>query len=210
MNERIEQLINNNRRWAKKFAQNNPGIFNKLAEQQKPDYLWIGCSDSRVPANTIIGLQPGEVFVHRNVANLVNHSDLNVLTVLEFAVKILGITDIILCGHYGCSGVAAALDHEDHGIIDEWICSIKDTHRLNQIALDKITDNKEKVDRLCELNVVEQVRNICRTSTVQNAWSKGQKLAVHGLIYGIEDGLIKDLDISARSVNEIDTIEIPK
>ncbi len=206
MNERIEQLIENNRQWAAQFEQANPGIFNKLSKQQNPDYLWIGCSDSRVPANTIIGLLPGEVFVHRNVGNLVNHSDLNVLSVLEFAVKILKVKDIILCGHYDCGGVKAALEQKEHGIVDNWLRSIKDIYRTNYKAFQKLPNQQQKVDLLCELNVIEQVRNICHTSIIQNAWSKGQELAIHGVIYGIENGLIKDLNVSTRSIDEIDSI----
>ena len=206
MNERIEQLIENNRQWAAQFEQANPGIFNKLSKQQNPDYLWIGCSDSRVPANTIIGLLPGEVFVHRNVGNLVNHSDLNVLSVLEFAVKILKVKDIILCGHYDCGGVKAALEQKEHGIVDNWLRSIKDIYRTNYKAFQKLPNQQQKVDLLCELNVIEQVRNICHTSIIQNAWSRGQELAIHGVIYGIENGLIKDLNVSTRSIDEIDSI----
>jgi len=199
-----ELLIENNRIWAEKFEKANPGIFKKLAKQQKPDYLWIGCSDSRVPANTIVGLQPGEVFVHRNVGNLVYHSDLNILTVLEYAVKILGVKNIILCGHYGCGGVKAAMEQQEHGIVDNWIKSIKDIYRANLSSFDGISEEKQKLDHLCELNVVKQVQNICHTSIVQNAWATGQELAVHGFIYGIENGLIKDLEVSTRSIDELD------
>jgi len=206
MSEKIAQLIENNRQWAARFEKNNPGIFNKLAKQQNPGYLWIGCSDSRVPANTIVGLQPGEIFVHRNVANLVNHSDLNVLSVLEYAVKILKVKDIILCGHYGCSGVKAALEQKEHGIVDNWLRSIKDIYRSNRKLFHEALTKKEELDLLCEMNVVEQVRNICHTSIVQNAWSSGQEVAVHGVIYGIEDGIIKDLNISTRSTDEIEEI----
>ena len=206
MSRRIEQLINNNRDWADQFEKNNPGIFQKLSKQQNPDYLWIGCSDSRVPANTIVGLQPGEVFVHRNVANLVNHSDLSVLSVLEYAVHVLKVKDIILCGHYGCGGVAAALEHREHGLVDNWLRGIKDTYRLNRDSFAQISDEKEELDLLCELNVVQQVRNVCYTPIVQNAWLKGQKLSVHGVIYGIENGILKDLDVTTRSINELDSI----
>ncbi len=165
--------------------------------------MWIGCSDSRVPANTIVGLYPGEVFVHRNVANLVNQSNLNVLTVLEYAVTILGVKDIILCGHYGCSGVKAALEQGGNDIVDSCIRPVKELYRANELSLDGLATPKKKVDRLCELNVVEQVRNICQTSVVQKAWARGQVLTIHGLIYGIENGLIKDLEVSTGSVEEI-------
>jgi len=206
MSERINQLIKKNREWAVQFEQDNPGIFAKLAQQQTPDYLWIGCSDSRVPANTIIGLQPGEVFVHRNVANLVNHSDLNVLSVLEYAVNVLKVKDIILCGHYGCGGVQASLENCEHGMVDNWLRVIKDSYRTYQQELDAITDPQEKVNRLCELNVVEQVRNICHTPIVQNAWAAGRKLSVHGVIYGVEDGLLKDLGVTTNSINQLEAI----
>ena len=206
MGSKIEQLIENNHQWAKQFEEASPGIFNKLTKQQNPNYLWIGCSDSRVPANTIIGLQPGEVFVHRNVANLVNHSDMNVLSVLEYAVKILQVKDIILCGHYGCGGVKAALEQKEHGIVDNWLRSIKDIYRVNQKLFQEMSSEQEEVDLLCEMNVVEQVRNICHTSIVQNAWQADQELSVHGVIYGIEDGIIKDLNLSTRSIDEIDAI----
>ncbi len=206
MGSKIEQLIENNLKWAEQFENASPGIFNKLTKQQNPNYLWIGCSDSRVPANTIIGLQPGEVFVHRNVANLVNHSDMNVLSVLEYAVKILQVKDIILCGHYGCGGVKAALEQKEHGIVDNWLRSIKDIYRVNQKTFQELSNEQEEIDLLCEMNVVEQVRNICHTSIVQNAWQGGQEVSVHGVIYGIEDGIIKDLNISTRSIDEIDAI----
>jgi len=206
MKNKINNLIKQNRIWAERFENEHPGIFDKLAKQQNPEYLWIGCSDSRVPANTIVNLQPGEVFVHRNVANLVNHSDLNVLSVLEFAVKILGVTDIILCGHYGCGGVQAALEQSEHGIVDNWLRVIKDTYRMNANRFDQITDETEELDLLCELNVVEQVRNVCHTSIVQNAWSAGADLSVHGVIYGVEDGILNDLDVTTSSIEEIEAI----
>lgn len=206
MSERINQLIENNRDWAKRFEENNPGIFEKLAMQQKPEYLWIGCSDSRVPANTIIGLQPGEVFVHRNIANLVHHSDLNILSVIEYAVNVLQVKDIILCGHYGCGGVKASLENCEHGIVDNWIRVIKDTYRTYRKKFSNITDETEELDLLCELNVIEQVRNICHTSIVQSAWRRGQKLSVHGVIYGIEDGLLKDLNVTTNSLEQVEEI----
>lgn len=206
MSERIRQLIENNYLWAKQYEESNPGIFDKLSHQQNPDYLWIGCSDSRVPANTIVGLQPGEVFVHRNVANLVNHSDLNVLSVIEYAVKVLQVEDIILCGHYGCGGVKAALENKEHGIVDNWLRAIKDIYRTHRPHFHAVESESEEVNLLCELNVVEQVRNICHTSIVQNAWLRGQKLAVHGVIYSIEDGILKDLEVTTSSMDEIESI----
>ena len=206
MNKRIEHLIERNKQWASEFEAENPGIFSTLADQQNPEYPWIGCSDSRVPANMIVGLQPGEVFVHRNVANLVNHSDLNVLSVIEYAVNILKVKDIILCGHYGCGGVKAALESKEHGLVDNWLRVIKDTYRNYSKRFHAIEDEKEEVDLLCELNVIEQVRNICHTSIVQNAWINGQELSVHGLIYGVENGILKDLQVTTKSVDEIETI----
>jgi len=206
MSDRIQYLIKKNLEWAKQFEKNSPGIFKKLAGQQNPEYLWIGCSDSRVPANTIVGLQPGEVFVHRNVANLVNHSDLNVLSVIEYAVNILKVKDIILCGHYGCGGVIAALERCEHGIVDNWLRVIKDTYRMNEKHFNQIDTEKEEIDLLCELNVIEQVRNICHTSIVQNAWLDGAKLSVHGVIYGVEDGLLKDMNVTTNSIDEIESI----
>jgi carbonic anhydrase len=206
MNERINRLIGQNRLWAARFEEKNPGIFSKLAKQQNPEYLWIGCSDSRVPANTIIGLQPGEVFVHRNVANLVHHSDLNVLSVIEYAVKVLKVKDIILCGHYGCGGVQAALERNEHGLVDNWLRVIKDTYRVNKKRFHAIDNEDEAVDLMCELNVVEQVRNICHTSIVQNAWESGDPLSVHGVIYSVEDGLLKDLEVTTSSIDEIEDI----
>lgn len=206
MSQRIEQLIKSNHRWAAQFERSNPGIFDKLARQQNPDYLWIGCSDSRVPANTIVGLQPGEVFVHRNVANLVNHSDLNVLSVLEYAVKVLEVKDIILCGHYGCGGVKAALENSEHGIVDNWLRAIKDIYRAHSKHFHEVECEREEVDLLCELNVKEQVRNICHTSIVQNAWLEGRELCVHGVIYGVENGILKDLNVTTCSIEEIEAI----
>jgi carbonic anhydrase len=206
MSDRIAQLIKNNHQWAEQFEASNPGIFDRLSKQQNPSYLWIGCSDSRVPANTIVGLQPGEVFVHRNIANLVHHSDLNVLSVLEYAVKVLGVTDIILCGHYGCGGVMAALENKEHGIVDNWIRTIKDTYRTHRSKFNDVDSEREELDLLCELNVVEQVRNICHTSIVQNAWLSGKELSVHGVIYGIEDGILKDLDVTTRTIDDIESI----
>lgn len=195
-----------NKLWAKQYEQRNPGIFDRLSKQQEPNYLWIGCSDSRVPANTIVNLDPGEVFVHRNIANLVNHSDLNALSVLEYAVKVLQVKDVILCGHYGCGGVQAAMENKEHGMVDNWIRVIKDTYRKNAAKLNEISDEKKKVDLLCELNVVEQVKNTCHTNIVQKAWSQGQELSIHGVIYGIEDGLLKDLNVTTSSIEDIESI----
>lgn len=206
MTQEIKKLIENNHRWAQQFEANNPGIFDKLSQQQNPDYLWIGCSDSRVPANTIVGLQPGEVFVHRNIANQVNHADLNMLSVLEYAVKVLKVKDVILCGHYGCGGVKAALEHCEHGIVDHWLTAVKNTYRTHAQQFEDITCEAKALDRLCELNVIEQVRNICHTPIVQSAWLSGQKLSVHGVIYGIENGILKDLNVTTNAIDQVDDI----
>ncbi len=192
----LNNLFSNNKAWAKEIKEGDPEFFTRLSHQQKPDYLWIGCSDSRVAANTIINLPPGEVFVHRNIANVVGASDLNCLSVIQYAVEVLKVKHVIVCGHYGCGGVAAAMDNEQHGLIDNWLKNIKTVYRLNREAIDDIEDQQQKLDRLCELNVVEQVYNVCHTNIVQNAWIEGQQLTVHGLIYDIKDGILKDLEVS--------------
>ena len=180
-----------NQRWAQSMEAKSPGFFQQLSKQQAPEYLWIGCSDSRVPANEIVGLQPGELFVHRNVANVVVHTDLNFLSVLQYAVEILKIRHIIVCGHYGCGGVRAALAGRRNGLIDNWLQNIKDVLQLHEGALDAIEGLEAKTDRLCELNVIEQVNNVCRTTVMQDAWERGQKVAIHGWIYGIGNGLLR-------------------
>jgi carbonic anhydrase len=177
-------------------TQENPQFFSNLAAQQNPDFLWIGCSDSRVTANTIVGLMPGEVFVHRNVANLVIHTDINCLSVLQFAVEVLTVKHIIVCGHYGCGGIQAAVDGHRHGLIDNWLRHIKDTANLHSNLLDSIHDPTEKLDKLAELNVAEQVLNVGETTIVSDAWDRGQPLEIHGWIYGLKDGLLRDLEIS--------------
>ncbi|TQV73722.1 carbonate dehydratase [Aliikangiella marina] len=206
MGHRIEQLLENNRRWAEEFEGAHPGIFEKLSKQQKPKFLWIGCSDSRVPANTIIGLDPGEVFVHRNVANIVQHTDLSALSVLEYSVNILKVNNIIVCGHYGCGGIAAAIENTEHGLVDNWLRSIKDIRRTHYKHFGEVSDEKEEIDLLCELNVVQQVRNVCHTPIIQNAWKNGHELAVHGVIYDIKDGILKSLDITTDSIEQIDPL----
>ncbi|GLP94755.1 carbonate dehydratase [Paraferrimonas sedimenticola] len=191
----IKKLFQNNREWADRTVAQDPKFFEHLAKQQKPEYLWIGCSDSRVPANQIIDLAPGEVFVHRNIANQVVHSDLNCLSVLQYAVDVLKVKHIMVVGHYGCGGVKAALDNQKNGLIDNWLGHIKDIVRLHRNELNSL-DEEAKFHRLCELNVIEQVANVCNTSIVQDAWSGGQKLAVHGLIYGLDNGLLKNLEVT--------------
>jgi carbonic anhydrase len=187
----LTHLLANNRAWASRVRQQQPDFFHKLAGQQQPQYLWIGCSDSRVPANEIVGLLPGELFVHRNVANIVVHTDLNCLSVLQFAIDILKVRHVIVCGHYGCSGVRAALHDERHGLIDNWLRHLKDVRDKHEMQL---KDASEAENRLCELNVIEQVANVCQTTIVQDAWARGQELHVHGWIYGLHDGLLRDLN----------------
>lgn len=199
----LPKLIENNRKWAVSVTERDPEFFAKLARQQNPDFLWIGCSDSRVPANQIIGVAPGEVFVHRNIANVVVHSDFNCLSVIEFAVSVLKVKHIIVCGHYGCGGVKAASENHHLGLIDNWLRHIRDVRQKHDIVLSALETDTLRLDRLCELNVVEQVHNVCHTSIVQEAWEKGQSLAVHGWIYRIQDGLIDDLDVTITELDEI-------
>ena len=192
----LPQLFANNRAWSEQIRAGNPSFFETLARQQSPEYLWIGCSDSRVPANEIVGLLPGELFVHRNVSNLVIHSDMNCLSVLQFAVDVLQVKHIVVCGHYGCGGVKAALEETPHGLIDNWLRNIRDTASKYDTELSRLKEIEPKVDRLCELNVIEQVQNVANTTIVQEAWRRGQAVTVHGWIYGIKDGLLRDLDVS--------------
>ena len=196
MNKKLEQLFAKNQQWAQSMEAKSPGFFQQLSKQQAPEYLWIGCSDSRVPANEIVGLQPGELFVHRNVANVVVHTDLNFLSVLQYAVEVLQVKHVIVCGHYGCGGVRTALAGGRNGLIDNWLQNIKDVLQLHEGALDSLEGLEAKTDRLCELNVIEQVNNVCRTTVMQDAWERGQKVAIHGWIYGIGNGLLRDLDVS--------------
>jgi len=202
----LQHLIDNNRKWAESVNKQRPGFFRQLSEQQAPEYLWIGCSDSRVPANEIIGLLPGDVFVHRNVANVVVHSDLNCLSVIQFAVEILKVKHIIVCGHYGCGGIKAAMSNEKHGLIDNWLRDIKDIYHMNEKKINALETEHQKVDRLCELNVIEQVRSVVHTTIVQDAWDRGQPLAVHGWIYSISDGLLRDLNVCISSKDQIHQI----
>ncbi|MEX0779070.1 MAG: carbonate dehydratase [Balneolales bacterium] len=188
-------LLDNNKKWAAKKLDENPDFFENQTEQHPP-LLWIGCADSRVPPNEITGTQPGEVFVHRNIANMVVHTDLNMLSVLDYAVNVLKVRHIIVCGHYGCGGILAAMDQKQHGLVDNWLRHIKDVYRYNQKELDSISNEKEKIKRLTELNVIVQVSNLLNSSITQNAWANGQKLAVHGWVYDISNGLIVDLDVS--------------
>jgi carbonic anhydrase len=188
-------LFERNRAWAASMVAADPAFFAELAEHQTPEYLWIGCSDSRVPANQIVGLQPGDVFVHRNVANVVVHTDLNCLSVLQYAVDVLRVEHVIVCGHYGCGGVAAALQGARHGLIDNWLRHVTDVAEKHEAELASLRE-EQRLGRLCELNVVEQVANVCQTTIVEDAWARGQSVTVHGIVYGLEDGLLRDLDVS--------------
>lgn len=197
----LAHLFENNRRWAEGMERERPGFFARLAQQQRPNLLWIGCSDSRVPANQIVGMDPGEVFVHRNVANVVPHGDINALSVLQYAVDVLGVTDVVVCGHYGCGGVRAALDEQRFGLIDNWLLHVKDIRAKHRPLLDPL-DDAARFDRLCELNVIEQANDVGATSIVREAWGRGQTLTVHGWIYSLHDGRLRDLGVSASSEAE--------
>lgn len=192
--KKLSYLFEANKKWSESIKDKDPEFFSRLSKQQAPDYLWIGCSDSRVPANTLVDLPPGEVFVHRNIANVVVHTDLNMLSVLHYAVAVLKVKHVIVCGHYGCGGVMAAMEDKSHGLIDNWLRHIKDVARFHKDELDKLSE-AERIDRMCELNVMEQVRNVANTSVVKNAWSEGQELSVHGWIYNINNGVLNDLDM---------------
>lgn len=205
--KKLPILFENNRKWASKISQNDPSFFPRLAEQQSPEFLWIGCSDSRVPANEIIGLPPGELFVHRNVANLVIHTDMNFLSVLQYAVEILKVKHIIVCGHYGCGGVKAALESQSHGLIDNWLRHIRDISQRRGSDLARCSTDEDKLNRLCELNVIEQVKNVGNTTIVQDAWQRNQNITIHGWIYAISDGLLQDLDACISSPSDLARLE---
>ncbi|HSG07391.1 MAG TPA: carbonate dehydratase [Longimicrobiales bacterium] len=200
----LPELFAKNRAWAKSRAEADPEYFRELAREQNPGYLWIGCADSRVPANEIVGLPPGELFVHRNVANIVVHTDLNCLSVLEFAVQVLNVPHIIVCGHYGCGGVAAAWRRHPVGLVDNWLRHVEDVASHYEEELAALGDEARVLDRLCELNALEQALNVCRTSVVQAAWRRGQSLTVHGWIYSLEDGLLQDLGFSVAGPDGLD------
>jgi len=189
----LAHLFENNRAWSERIRRNDPQFFDRLSRQQRPRYLWIGCADSRVPANEIVGLAPGELFVHRNVANVVVHSDLNCLSVMQFAVEVLGIEHIIVCGHYGCSGVSVALQNQRVGLADNWLRHVQDVHAKHEANVTAKGETAQRIDRLCELNVIEQVANVVQTTIVRDAWERGQDLSVHGWVYGLKDGLVRDL-----------------
>lgn len=202
---KLTHLFERNIQWADEIKEKNPGFFTELSKQQAPEYLWIGCSDSRVPANQIVALPPGEVFVHRNIANVVVHTDLNCLSVIQFAVDYLKVKHIVVCGHYGCGGVKASMEEEDHGMIDNWLRHIKDVGRFHAAELEQL-DEHARLDRLCELNVLEQAANVCNSSVVQNAWNSGADLSVHAWIYSIDNGLLKDLNLSVSSIKQMEQL----
>ncbi|CAN5923093.1 carbonate dehydratase [soil metagenome] len=203
MSQRLDHLFQSNRAWADEITRRDPEFFPRLAGQQAPQYLWIGCSDSRVPANEIVGLLPGELFVHRNVANIVVHGDLNCLSVIQFAVDVLGVDHIIVCGHYGCGGVRAALRDDKLGLVDNWLRHVQDVHLKHQVQLYELLTEDERVDRLCELNVVEQVVNVAQTTVVRDAWARGKALCVHSCVSRLGDGLLRALGIRVASPDQI-------
>ncbi len=206
----LKQLFKQNREWSENTTSSDPDFFVNLSKQQTPDYLWIGCADSRVPSNQLLGLQPGEVFVHRNIANVVVHTDLNCLSVIQFAVEVLKVKHIIVCGHYGCGGVKAALEGNQFGLIDNWLMHIKDVYRLHQNKIDQAATEDEKLNLLCEQNVIEQVANVCHTSIIQNQWQQKRDLTVHGLIYSLKKGLLKDLGVSFNKTEQLARTHILK
>ena len=202
----LSELFERNREWAAAMVADDPLYFSGLAERQTPEYLWIGCSDSRVPANQIVGLAPGEVFVHRNVANVVVHTDLNCLSVLQYALDILAVKHVIVCGHYGCGGVRAALHGSRNGLVDNWLRHVMDVGEKHADAIAALPE-EQRFARLCELNVIEQVTNVCQTTVVEDVWARGQELTVHGVIYGLEDGILRDLGVSATRLEELESID---
>lgn len=199
----LKHLFDNNRAWAAAMTARDPHFFEQLAAQQTPEYLWIGCADSRVPANQITGLLPGEVFVHRNIANVVIHTDLNCLSVMQYAVEVLKVKHIIVCGHYGCGGVAAAMQNREFGLIDNWLRHLKDIYHQHRVELDAIDEDAERLKRFCEINVIEQVNHVCQTTIVQNAWQRGQELSVHGWLYAVGDGLLRDMDVTVTGPDDL-------
>ena len=201
-----KKILENNKKWVEGILQEDPDYFKRLAEGQQPPLLWIGCADSRVPANQIIGAQPGEVFVHRNIANMVIHSDMNMLSVLDYAVNVLKVEHVIVCGHYGCGGIKAAMGNNSIGLIDNWIRHIKNIYRLHKKELDAIEDEDKRFDRFVELNVVEQVFDLAKTSIVQGAWKNDQKLHLHGWAYGVGSGIVKDLNVNVSNESQLDEV----
>lgn len=205
MNKSYHRLLEGNKTWASEKLSADPDYFKNLALGQSPQYLWIGCSDSRVPANEITGTKSGEIFVHRNIANMVVHTDMNLLSVLYYAVEVLHVKHVIVCGHYGCGGVMAAMDNTDHGFVNSWLRNIKEVYAKNREELEAISDSKLRTNRLVELNVVQQVHNLGKTLVIQNAWAR-RELEVHGWVYGLADGLIKDLQVTVDGTNDLEPI----
>ena len=201
---RLPDLLQRNREWAADVEQRMPGFFTRLQAQQTPQYLWIGCADSRVPANEILGLLPGDVFVHRNVANVLVHSDLNALSVMQFAIDLLKVTHLMVVGHYGCGGVVAALHDKRVGLADNWLRHVQDVRNKHRAFLDRLADDTQRLNALCELNVLEQSRNACETTVVQDAWARGQSVVVHGWVYGLHNGLLEDLQMTVRDAAEVE------
>lgn len=206
MSDFYKKILENNKKWVEDKLELNPDYFNNLAEGQRPPLLWIGCSDSRVPANEIIGAEPGEVFVHRNIANMVVHSDMNMLSVLDYAVNALKVKHVIVCGHYGCGGIKAAMENNSIGIIDNWIRHIKDVYRFHQDELNAIENENERFNKFVEVNVKEQVLDLAKTSIVQNAWNNGQELSIHGWVYGLNSGYVTDLGLNFSSDKDLDQV----
>jgi carbonic anhydrase len=204
--QKLKVLFQNNKHWVESKISKDPKYFHRMADGQEAQYLWIGCSDSRVPANEIVGLEPGELFVHRNVANLFPHTDFNCLSVLEYAVDLVKIQHVIVCGHYGCSGVKAAMEDNQLGLVDNWLRNIRDVYARNKDELDKIPNQKQRYDRLVELNVRQQVLNVCHTTIVQGAWTRGDPLWIHGWVYDVATGALKDLDCCTSSIDQVEDI----
>ncbi len=206
MEKSYKQLLENNKKWVAEQLEQDPHYFEKLAKGQTPEYLWIGCSDSRVPANQITGTQPGDMFVHRNIANMVVHSDMNMLSVLSYAVEVLKVKHVIVCGHYECGGVSAAMENKQYGLIDNWLRHIKDVYKMYHRELEGIADEKLRARKFVEVNVMEQVYDLCKTTIIQNAWKNAQPLAVHGWVYSVGDGLIKDLNVTFTNEKELHSV----
>lgn len=204
----LKKLLDGNRRWAENLKENDPQFFERLSEMQEPELLWIGCSDSRITPSSSVGLLPGEMFVHRNVANLVNHTDMNCLSVLQFAVEVLKVKHVIVCGHYGCGGVKAAFDDARFGLIDNWLRHIQDIIHKHGSELDRYSDYAAKLDRLCEISVIEQVVSVGETTIVQDAWDRGQDVAIHGWIYTIADGIYRDLEVTVDNLKDLDALRV--
>jgi carbonic anhydrase len=206
ISDSLSSLFANNRAWARRISERDPDFFKSLAGQQSPRYLWIGCADSRVPANEIVGLMPGQLFVHRNVANVVVHTDLNCLSVLQYAIDVLKVEHVIVCGHYGCGGVRAAYQRSSLGLIDNWLRHVQDVRDRHEALIDTAADDEVRIDRLCELNVVEQVRHVCQTTIIKDAWQRNQPVTVHGWIYDVADGLLRDLMCAVSSSEELTVV----